>query len=81
MHLTYHDSESHTSAVSANAETGAPEIEVTPEMIETGAEVLDELLRAGSGLRCSPTYAVREVYLAMEKRRVKTTEPLIPRGR
>ena len=44
MHLTYPDSDTHTGAVStANAgEAGAPEseIEVTPEMMAAGAEVL-----------------------------------------
>lgn len=41
MHLTYRDSPVHTSTVSAaSAETGAPEIEVTREMIEAGAAEL-----------------------------------------
>jgi hypothetical protein len=41
MHLTYHDSQPHTSAVSApSAEAGAPEIEVTPAMIEAVDDIL-----------------------------------------
>jgi hypothetical protein len=41
MHLTYHDSNHHTSVVFASlVEAGAPEIEVTPAMIAAGRECI-----------------------------------------
>jgi len=46
------------------------EIEITPEMIEAGAAVLDEYVIPGSGLLCTPTYGVERVYRAMEKIRL-----------
>lgn len=49
------------------AGAGAPEIDVTPDMIEAGATRLDDLLIAGGGLMCTLTYAAEEVYLAMER--------------
>jgi hypothetical protein len=41
MHLTYRDLPAHTDVVSASpAEAGAPEIEITPAMVEAGLEWL-----------------------------------------
>jgi hypothetical protein len=41
MHLTYRDPLAHTGMVSApSAETGAPEVEITPAMIDAGLDVL-----------------------------------------
>ena len=46
MHLTYPDSDHHSKAASPakSGETGAPEveIEITPEMIDAAASILDE---------------------------------------
>jgi hypothetical protein len=41
MHLTYHDSDTHLGTASAAkaAEAGAPEIEITPAMIEAGMKI------------------------------------------
>lgn len=40
MHLTYHDSDTHTGTASTAkaGEAGAPVIEITPEMIEAGVD-------------------------------------------
>ena len=43
--------------------------EVTGEMIEAGATVLDEFVAPGGGLMNSPIYVVERVYQAMEKAR------------
>ena len=52
---------------------GAParfeEMEMTPEMARVGGDCLDEFVREGSGLVCTPDYVAEKVYLAMEKRR------------
>jgi len=45
------------------------DVEITPEMIEAGATILDEYVIAGGGLLCTPTYVVERVYRAMESRR------------
>jgi hypothetical protein len=49
MHLTYHDSDRHTSVVSgaSASEAGAPEIEVTPAMIDAGLAELMQFSREG----------------------------------
>ena len=72
MHLTYHDSDTHTGAAStANAgEAGAPEIEITPEMIAAGAEAY--LLRDAESLE-APEKTAFSIYLAMEEVRKRTT--------
>jgi hypothetical protein len=71
MHLTYHSSDRHTSEASTtSAEAGAPELEVTGQMIEAGSNTLDEFIIPGGGLMCSPTYVAEAVYRAMEKQRL-----------
>jgi hypothetical protein len=51
MHLTYHKSDRHTSEVSTAAadEAGAPEVEITPEMIAAGSEEIWDSGFAGAG--------------------------------
>lgn len=68
MHLTYHKSDRKVKAASAaKAEgAGAPDNEVTPEMIEAGADVIwrsfGDVLVYGSG---TGRDVASEVYLAM----------------
>ncbi len=66
MHLTYHNLEGHASEVStANAEeTGAPEVEISPEMITAGLYAFDGI---DMGDWDAPERLVRNVYLAMEE--------------
>lgn len=71
MHLTYHDSDTHTGTASdAKAgEAGAPEVEITPEMIAAGAEAY--LLRDAESLE-APEKSAFSIYLAMEEVRKRT---------
>ncbi len=67
MHLTYHDSERHTGTASpARAKgDGAPEIEITPEMIEAGTKIIFEFREE----LMASTLAER-VYRAMEQDKI-----------
>jgi hypothetical protein len=70
MHLTYHDPSAHTGVVSAEAaEAGAPEIEVTPAMIEAGVSTLCEI----DSSFYSDVEIVRSIYLAMVGAGVKSS--------
>lgn len=74
MHLTYPDSDPHTGTVStANAgETGAPEIEITPEMIEVGLDAFYEwiMMDDDDPRSASRRFAVTEIYRRMAARSV-----------
>ena len=48
---------------------GAPEIEITPEMIAAGADSLEEFT-GSNGLTNSAAFVAAEVYRAMERRRL-----------
>jgi hypothetical protein len=63
MHLTYHESARHTSPASDvdASEAGAPEIEITPAMIEAGISPLYRFNR-----NRDEREAVAEIYRAME---------------
>lgn len=69
MHLTYPNSDPHTSEVStAQAEgAGAPadEIEITPAMEIAGATRLCESYPEETGSVCTERFMAREVFLAM----------------
>jgi len=72
MHLTNNDPKGHDAAVASERSepTGAPEeIEITPNMALAGGDCLDEFVREGSGLICTPDYVAKQVYLAMERER------------
>ncbi len=70
MHLTNNDPKGHESAVASKEAAGAPkEIEITPEMALAGGDCLDEFVREGSGLICTPDYVAEKVYRAMEIQR------------
>jgi hypothetical protein len=71
MHLTYPNSDPHTGTAStADAgEAGAPEVEITPEMIAAGAEAY--LLRDAESLE-APEKTAFSIYLAMEEVRKRT---------
>jgi hypothetical protein len=63
MHLTYHNSDGHkaTASTASAGGAGAPEIEITPEMIEAGAAVLCRF----ETFTASEEYWAEEVYRAM----------------
>jgi hypothetical protein len=70
--LTNNDPEGDDSIVASehSEAAGAPEeIEVSFEMALAGGECLDEFVREGSGLICTPDYVAERVYLAMERQR------------
>lgn len=50
----------------------ASKIEITPEMIEAGATVLEDFTAEEGGLTNMSTYVARAVYLAMERRKRET---------
>ena len=67
MHLTYHDSDTHTGTAStAKAEeTGAPDLEVTEAMILAGEDVLLAELGGAVSSHWSAPDLAKQVYLAM----------------
>jgi len=73
MHLTYRDPPVHTRAFSPATpagETGAPEIEITPEMVEAGVLALSEY----SSFFDLPADGVEKIYRAMEAARLDRTK-------
>jgi hypothetical protein len=71
MHLTYHDRDRYASEASpAKAEeAGAPEIEITDDMIAAGVKAC-ELWDSGD----PPEWKAWSIYSAMERARRQTTE-------
>ena len=72
MHLTYHDSDTHTGTAStAKAEeTGAPEVEITPEMVSSGVAFLqDAAVGIDSPWAVEPDF-VAELFRVMTAARV-----------
>jgi hypothetical protein len=68
MHLTYRDPLAHTGMVSApSAETGAPEVEVTEEMIKAGLEEFFSWADEDSDIYDE---RISAVYIAMERARI-----------
>lgn len=67
MHLTYHDSDTHTGTASTAkaGEAGAPEVEITPEMIDAGEEALLKTLGGAVSVFYDPRDLAIEVYQAM----------------
>jgi hypothetical protein len=73
MHLTNTDANPHILPVESEGLAGAPvcEVEVTPAMIEAGADCLEEYIRVAGGLSNSADFVAERVFRAMEKLRMK----------
>jgi hypothetical protein len=67
MHLTYHDSDTHTGTASTAKveETGAPEVEITDEMIEAGERALLDIGCGDSDPSVCATVAFEAMYKVM----------------